>query len=191
MFCPFCGRKNPDNAARCGTCGAELPKPERMGARWLKLTPGAGIGCLLALAAIAIMILSIVIPQYRLYHMQINLSKNAVVRSNMKTLQMALDQYSAEYERFPATLDTAGAEAVDQGMVYVVETARRLRNPFEPATPAVVLSPVDPPDWAAFKPGQVVYVPLDTTGNRAQQYIIYGIGKNGPLSDVMRGGYGQ
>jgi hypothetical protein len=191
MYCTYCGTLNAAGIKRCGQCGAELPDPGRTKAWPLRIPRGLGLGCLLVLAAFGIMTLAIILPQYRLYHLQITLSREAIVRSNMRTLRLTLDQYAAEFEQYPMTLETAGTDPAGQGVAYIAMTARRMQDPFDPLVPSVVVSPADPPDWEQIKPGQVVYVPLDTAGNRAQRYIIYGMGKDRPLGDVMRGGYGQ
>ncbi|MDI6739388.1 MAG: hypothetical protein QME74_03380, partial [Candidatus Edwardsbacteria bacterium] len=175
-------------AKRCGQCGAELPVLGRSKKLWYY--PGQGISCLIMLAAIGIVMLAIIVPQYRLYQMQINLAKEAIVKSNMRSLRVALDQFAAEYEFYPATLEPIPGMPGEQSLAGLALELRRLRNPIEPLSPAV--APTDPPDWRLVKPGQVVYVPLGATPDgRARSYIIYGMGKKWPLTDVMRGGYGQ
>ncbi|HTY08751.1 MAG TPA: zinc ribbon domain-containing protein [Candidatus Edwardsbacteria bacterium] len=188
MFCPYCGTPNDAGARNCGRCGAAMPEPNPK-KNWLALAPGQGIGCMLGLAALGIMALAVVLPQYKLAQLQAAAAKEAVVRSNMRSLHVALSQYATEFEQYPATLEPADAN--DRSLEYLAMTVRRLRDPFDPLAPAVIVSPADPPDWKQVKPGQVIYVPLQVENGRARSYIIYGIGKSWPINDVMRGGYGQ
>ncbi len=190
MFCPSCGTKNDPAAIRCNNCGAALPDLKPVKKRLMVLYPGQGVGCMIGLAALGIIMLAMILPQYRLAQLQALAAKETVVKSNMRTLRVALDQYAAETDGwYPVALEPA--DASDRGLEYVALTARKLRDPFDPLVTAVAVSPADPPDWKQLKPGQVVYVPLQVENNRARSYIIYGISKDWPLADVMRGGYGQ
>jgi hypothetical protein len=191
MYCPSCGTKNDQAATRCGNCGATMPGLTPPKKRLLAFYPGQGLGCMIGIAALGIISLAVILPQYRLYQLQITASKEAVVKSNMRSLRVALDQYAAEFDQYPVTLEPAGNDPAGQGVAYLAMTARRLRDPFDPLAPAVTVSPADPPDWKQVKPGQVVYVPLQVESGRARSYIIYGMGKDWPFNDVMRGGYGQ
>ena len=190
MYCPSCGTKNEPPAVRCSTCGALLPDLVPPKKKLIAFYPGQGLGCMLGLAALGIMSLAVILPQYKLAQLQATAAKEAAVRSNMRNLRMALEQYAAESDAgYPLALEPA--DASDHGLEYIAMAARRMRDPFDQLAPAVIVSPTDPPDWKQVKPGQVIYVPLAVENNRARSYIIYGMGKDWPLTDVMRGGYGQ
>jgi hypothetical protein len=191
MFCPSCGTKNEPTAIRCGSCGAEMPGLTPPKKQLLAFYPGQGVGCMLGLAAVGIIALAMILPQYRLAQLHATAAKEAIVKSNMRSLRVALDQYAAEYEGYPVTLEPTGDDPAARGIEYIAMTARRMRNPFDPLVPAVIVSPTDPPDWKQVKTGQVIYVPLQVDHGRARSYIIYGMGKDWPLNETMRGGYGQ
>jgi hypothetical protein len=189
MYCPHCGTLNDPSAKRCTQCTALLPRPGGKNI-WKQLyRPGQGLGCLLVIAALAIGSLFFIIPQYRLYHMQVNLAKESVVKSNMRQLRVALDQMAVEYDSYPASLAPGSAETEEPGLNYIASVVRRLGNPFDQRDPAVGESQTEPPDWNAFRPGQIVYVPLDVREGRAYGCAIYGIGKKGLLKEVLRGGF--
>jgi len=190
MFCPYCGTPNDAAAKNCGKCGAAMPDLKPAKKRLVAFYPGQGLGCMLGLAALGIIALAMILPQYRLAQLHATAAKEAIVKSNMRSLRVALDQYAAEYEQYPATLEPSGADPAAQGISYIAMTARRLHDPFDPLAPTVAVSMTDPPDWKAIKPGQVVYVPLQVENNKARGYVIYGMSKDWPLGDVMRGGYG-
>ena len=189
MYCPHCGTLNEPGAIRCTKCTALLLQPEKKNIWKLFYRPGQGIGCLLALAAIGIVSLSIIIPQYRLYNMQVNLARESIVKNNMRQLRVALDQMAVEYDQYPASLAPGNTGDEDQNLRYIASVVRKLPNPFDPQVPVVTESQADPPDWSSFKPGQIVYVPLDVSNGKAAGYAIYGVGKKGLLKEVLRGGY--
>ena len=191
MYCPSCGIKNDQTATRCGNCGAMMSGLTPPKKRLLTFYPGQGLGCMIGIAALGIISLAVVLPQYHLYQLQIMASKEAIVKSNMRALRVALDQYAAEFDQYPVALEPAGNDPAARGAAYIAMTARRMRDPFDPLVPAVIVSPTDPPDWKQVKPGQVVYVPLQAESGKARSYSIYGMSKDWPINDVMRGGYGQ
>lgn len=189
MYCPHCGTLN-DPAARCCTqCTGLLPELNKKSLWQLLYRPGQGLGCLLIIAALAISSLFFVIPQYRLYTMQVNLARESVVKNNMRQLLVALDQMAVETGYYPLSLKPGNAVEEDQGLEFIAAVARQLRNPFNHLDPVVGESELEPPDWKAFKPGQIVYVPLDVYEGRAQGCAIYGMGKKGLLKEVLRGGF--
>jgi hypothetical protein len=191
MYCPHCGTLNEPGAVRCTKCTAVIAPPEKK-SFWKQLyRPGQGLGCLLIIAALAVSSLFFIIPQYRLYKMQVDtqaaLARESVLKNNLRQMRVALDQMAVEYGSYPVSLVPENAEKEDPGLGYVASVARQLRNPFDPQVPAVAESQDDPPDWNSFKPGQIVYVPLDIRENRASGYAIFGMGKKGLLPEVMRG----
>ncbi|MCU0607100.1 MAG: zinc ribbon domain-containing protein [Candidatus Edwardsbacteria bacterium] len=185
MFCPFCGTKNPDGIARCTQCGGEIPVPGRPGRPWLAYRPGPGLGCMIGLAAIGFVSLAIAVPQYILYRRHIAMAKEAVVRSNMRSLRVVMDQYAAEFGRYPVDFDARGISPGEPDLRDVRMMLSRLQNPFDPVHAAVVVSPAYPPDWKALRPGQVVYVPRDTCDGWARGFLIYGMGGKRPLADSI------
>jgi hypothetical protein len=189
MFCPFCGLKNPDGVLRCTNCGGEMPVPGRNQKSWFAYRPGPGVGCMIGLAMIGLLSLVIVIPQYLLYQRNITMAKEAVVRTNMRSLRVALDQCAAEYGLYPVGLDARDNRPGEPDLRDVRMMLSRLQNPFDPILPAVTVSPADPPDWKTVKPGQVVYVPRDTANGWARSYLIFGMGKQRLLPDTLRGGF--
>ncbi|MDP2807197.1 MAG: zinc ribbon domain-containing protein, partial [bacterium] len=187
MYCPHCGTLNDPSAKRCAQCTALLPDLEKKNI-WKQLyRPGQGLGCLLIIAALAISSLFIISPQYRLYNMQVTLARESVVKNNMRQLRVALDQMAVETDYYPVSLKPGNSEDEEQYLRYIYSVTRQLRNPFDQRDPAVGESEFEPPDWAAFKPGQIVYVPLDVSEGRAAGCAIYGVGKKGLLKDVLRG----
>jgi hypothetical protein len=189
MYCPFCGLKNTDGAARCGQCGGEIPVPgRRQRDRWA-YRPGPGLGCMIGLAAFGFLSLAIVVPQYVLYQRHLTLARENLVRANMRSLRVALDQCAAEFGQYPVSLEPSGASDDGPGLREVRMTLSRLQNPIDPARPPVVVSRDVPPDWSAIRPGQVVYVPRDTVNGGARGYLIYGMGKKRPLGDSLYGGF--
>ena len=189
MYCPHCGTLNDPAAKRCTHCTGLLPELNKK-SLWQQLyRPGQGLGCLLIIAALAVSSLFIIIPQYRLYNMQVNLARESVVKNNMRQLRVALDQMAVESGYYPASLDPGNAGEEDLGLDYIVSVARQLRNPFNQLDPVVGESEFDPPEWKAFKPGQVIYVPLDISEGRARGCAIYGVGKKELLKEVLRGGF--
>jgi type II secretory pathway pseudopilin PulG len=131
----------------------------------------------------------IVIPQYRLYHMQVNLARESIVKNNMRQLRVALDQMAVEYDSYPVTLAPGSAEAEEPGLNYIASVVRRLSNPFDQRDPAFGESQTEPPDLKAFKPGQIIYVPLGVSEGRATGCAIYGVGKKGLLKEVLHSGF--
>lgn len=189
MYCPHCGTLNDPAAKRCTQCTGLLPELKKK-SLWQQLyRPGQGLGCLLVIAALAVSSLFIIIPQYRLYHMQVNLARESVVKSNMRQLRVALDQMAVESGSYPVSLEPGSAGDGEQDLKYVLSVARQLRNPFDQRVPAVGESESEPPDPLFFKPGQIVYVPLDVSEGRAQGCAIYGVGKKGLLKEVLRSGF--
>jgi hypothetical protein len=191
MYCPLCGTKNDPGVARCTKCGAEMPGLTQPKKRLLAFYPGQGVGCIIGIAALGIISLAVILPQYRLYQLQLIASREALVRNNMRSLRVALEQYAAESEQYPATFEPDNNDPYGPGIEYLAMTARRMRDPFDPLVPAVIVSLTDPPDWKQVKTGQIIYVPLQVDHGRARGYIIYGMSKDWPINDVMRGGYGQ
>jgi type II secretory pathway pseudopilin PulG len=189
MYCPHCGTLNDPAAKRCTQCTGLLPELNKK-SLWQQLyRPGQGLGCLLIIAALAIGSLFIIIPQYRLYNMQVNLAKESVVKNNMRQLRVALDQMAVESGYYPLSLEPGNAGEEDPGLEFIAAVARQLRNPFDQREPAVGESEFEPPDWKSFKPGQIVYVPLDVSEGRATGCAIYGVGKKGLLEEALRGGF--
>ena len=189
MYCPHCGTLHDPAAKRCTQCTGLLPELNKK-SLWQQLyRPGQGLGCLLIMAALAVSSLFIIIPQYRLYNMQVNLARESVVKNNMRQLRVALDQMAVEYDSYPASLDLESSKMDEPGMEYIYSVLRQLHNPFDQRNPAVGESELEPPDWKTFKPGQIIYVPLDVYEGRAQGCAIYGVGKKGLLKEVLRGGF--
>jgi len=189
MYCPHCGTLNDPAAKRCTQCTGLLPELNKK-SLWQQLyRPGQGLGCLLILAALAIGSLFFIIPQYRLYNMQVNLAKETVIKNNMRQLRVALDQMAVEYDSYPASLDMGSFRMDEPGMEYVYSVLRQMSNPFDQRDPAFGQSQAEPPDFKSFKPGQIVYVPLDVREGRASGCAIYGIGKKGLLKDEMHSGF--
>jgi hypothetical protein len=93
----------------------------------------------------------------------------------------------------PVRLSTPAAVSVlaPEARVSLSAPAPRSTDPPAIAVASVTVSPADPPDWKQVKAGQVIYVPLQVDHGRARGYIIYGMSKDWPINDVMRGGYGQ
>ena len=189
MYCPHCGTLNDPAARRCTQCTGLLPELNKK-SLWKQLyRPGQGLGCLLIIAALAISSLFFIIPQYRLYNMQVNLARESVVKANMRQLRVALDQMAVETDYYPASLKPGNSEDEEQYLRHIFSVTRQLRNPFDQRDPAVGESEFEPPDWKAFKPGQIVYVPLDVSEGRAAGCAIYGVGKKGLLQEVIGGGF--
>ena len=189
MYCPHCGTLNDPAAKRCTQCTGLLPELNKK-SLWQQLyRPGQGLGCLLIIAALAISSLFIIIPQYRLYTMQVNLARESIIKNNMRQLRVALDQMAVETDYYPVSLKSGNSEDEEQYLRYIISVTRQLRNPFDHLVPAVSESEIEPPDWKAFKPGQIIYVPLDVSEGRAAGCAIYGVGKKGLLKEVLRGGF--
>ncbi|MHB8158245.1 MAG: DUF7577 domain-containing protein [Desulfocucumaceae bacterium] len=189
MYCPHCGTLNDPAAKRCTQCTGLLPELNKKNL-WQQLyRPGQGLGCLLIIAALAVSSLFIIIPQYRLYTMQVNLARESVVKNNMRQLRVALDQMAVETGHYPVSLEFGSYGEEDPGLEYIASVVRQLRNPFDQLVPAVSESEFNPPDFKAFKPGQIVYVPLDVYEGRATGCAIYGVGKKGLLKEVLRSSF--
>ena len=189
MYCPFCGLKNHDGAARCTQCGGEITVPGRRKDPWSWYRPGPGLGCMIGLAAFGFLSLAVIVPQYVLYQRHLAMARENLVRANMRSLRVALDQSAAEFGQYPIRLDLPGGDPDGPGRREVLMMISRLQNPIDPVQPPVVVSRDDPPDWEMVKPGQVVYVPRDTVNGGARGYLIYGRGKKRPLGDTLRGGF--
>jgi len=189
MYCPHCGTLNDPAARRCTQCTALLPQTGGKNL-WKQLyRPGQGLGCLLIIAALAIGSLFIIIPQYRLYNMQVNLARESIVKNNMRQLRVALDQMAVEYDSYPASLDLGSPKMVESGTAYVYSVLRQMSNPFDQRDPAFGESQTEPPDLQTFKPGQIIYVPLGVSEGRATGCAIYGVGKKGLLKEVLHSGF--
>lgn len=136
---------------------------------------------LLALAA-----LLIVIPRYHLQQQAISMAREQALRGNMRVLQVSLEQYLAEDGRgYPTRLSRTDPGQEDPMLDFLSSSLQRLTNPFDKDVPAVAVSRKDPPFWRSFKPGQVIYVPLQVRDGFADGYIIYGLGAKGPLATVL------
>ncbi|MRR09601.1 zinc ribbon domain-containing protein [bacterium] len=185
MFCPFCGTKNPDGIARCLQCGGEIPVPGRQRSRPWWFRPGPGLGCMIGLATLGFLSLAIAVPQYILYQRHLAMARESVVRSNMRSLRVVMDQYAAEFGQYPVDFDARGIRPGEPDLREVRMMLSRMQNPFDPVQPAVVVCPSYPPDWRAVEPGQVVYVPRDTFNGWARNYLILAKGKKRPLPDSI------
>jgi hypothetical protein len=140
----------------------------------------------LILAGLGLFSLFFIIPHYHMRQLAISMSREQVLRGNMRLLQVTLEQYLAEGGRgYPSSLHEAHLLQEDPMMGTVSSQLRRLQNPFDRDLPAVAMSRRDPPRWESFKPGQVIYVPLGIVGDHAAGYVIYGLGSKGPLSTVF------
>lgn len=53
MFCPKCGKMNPDDREKCSGCGAVLHDPEAEAAKNRKKKKSGAVGKIIALAAAA------------------------------------------------------------------------------------------------------------------------------------------
>lgn len=189
MYCPHCGTLNDPAAKRCAQCTGLLPDLEKK-SFWKQLyRPGQGLGCLLIITALAISSLFIIIPQYRLYNMQVNLARESVVKSNMRQLRVALEQMAVESGSYPLSLEPGRTEYGEQDLKYILSVVRQLRNPFDQRVPAVGEYESEPPDMFFFKPGQIIYVPLDVYEGKAQGCAIYGVGKKELLKEVLRSSF--
>ncbi len=138
------------------------------------------------LALLGLVALLIVIPRYHMQQQMMAMAKESVVRSNMKAIQVTLEQYMAEDGRgYPVTVLGVDPGRENPMFEFIHITVKRIQNPFDHDVPAVAVSRRDPPFWQLFKPGQVIYVPLGIEEDKARGYAIYGVGQKGPLTTVL------
>jgi type II secretory pathway pseudopilin PulG len=188
MYCPYCGLKNDDGAIRCAKCGGEIPIPVLQRKPRLPYIPGPGLGCIIGLAAIGILSLAIIVPQYLLYQRQVALARESLVRNNMRMLRTVMEQYAAEYGQYPIDFEPRNTGPGESNLREIQMTLSRMQNPIDPAQTPITVSRAYPPDWRTVKPGQVVYVPRDTSNGWARSFLLFGMGKKQPLPDTMRSG---
>jgi hypothetical protein len=140
----------------------------------------------LGMALIGLAALLFIVPRYHIQQQAISMSREAVVKANMRALQVSLEQNMAEDGRgYPVRLSRSGNGQNDPMLDYLIVSLRRIRNPFDRDVPAVAVAYRDPPFWGLYRPGQVVYVPLGVEAGSANGYAIYGMGAKGPMSTVL------
>ncbi len=156
--------------------------------------PGSGSGnflrqwtvAILGMAGLGLAALLFVIPRYHIQQQALSMSREAVVKANMRALQVSLEQNMAEDGRgYPVRLSRSGNGQDDPMLDYLIVSLRRIRNPFDRDVPAVAVAYHDPPFWGLYHPGQVIYVPLGVEVVSANGYAIYGMGAKGPISTVL------
>lgn len=141
---------------------------------------------ILGMAILSLAALLIVIPRYHLQQQAISMAREQAMRGNMRVLQVSLEQYLAEEGRgYPTTLSRTDPRQEDPMLDFLFSSLQRLANPFDKSAPAVAVSRKNPPFWKSFRPGQVIYVPLQVRDGYAAGYAIYGLGSKGPLATVL------
>jgi len=187
MRCPACEAINQNRASRCFQCGLELPRQ-----RWFQRSDIsklylAGVGWILGLAALAVITMLFTLPRYKLYQQHLNGARESTVLANMRNLQVALMSFMVEdgrgFPTFQANDSTGEADPAEGSFKSMLG---RLRNPLDKDSQAWAVSYRDPPFWKLYRPGQVVYVPLDIREGRATAFAIYGVGPSGLIKTVLR-----
>ncbi len=137
-------------------------------------------------AGLALAALLVVMPRYHLQQQAMSLAEEAAVKSNMKVLQVNLEQFMAEDGRgYPARLLGARPDDEDPMLAGLALQLQRMQNPIDRGAPALAQAWRAPPFWELYQPGQVIYVPLGVEEGRARGYAIYGIGRDRPLATVL------
>ncbi len=101
----------------------------------------------------------------------LNTAKNNIVMSNMKELQRAVNQFTAESGRFPANFTVKDYSSNVKELL-----GRNLKNPYIPGIPGVVMARGDTNEWLSEYEGKAIYFPLDVDfdGMYASGYVIKG-----------------
>lgn len=118
-------------------------------------------------------------------------AKEAQVKSNMHTVQLALEDFAIKSDGwYPGNLNVKSSALIKGGeeKTFLTLLPRNFKNPFDSKIAPVVLSLDDPPLWDRIELGQVVYVPKEIKDKGAKAYKIYAKGKKKPLNVVLHSG---
>lgn len=138
------------------------------------------------LAGLALAALLLVVPRYHLQKQAMSMAGDAAVKSNMKALQMILEQFMAEDGRgYPVRLPGSRPDEENPMLAGLALQLKRMQNPIDRETPALAQAWREPPFWKLYKPGQVIYVPLRVEEGIARGYAIYAMGRDKPLATVL------
>jgi hypothetical protein len=144
------------------------------------------VAVIFSVAGLALAALLVVMPRYHLQKQAMSMAGDAAVKSNMKALQMILEQFMAEDGRgYPVRLLGSRPDDENPMLAGLALQLQRMQNPIDREAPALAQAWRAPPFWELYKPGQVIYVPSGVKEGFADGYIIYGLGPKGPLATVI------
>ena len=84
--------------------------------------------------------------------------------------------------------DTIFAKDIGTRGLSLLPAKEHYQNSFDKTKPVLILSKTDPPLWDENCMGAVYYVPIDSKGNIAKSYKIYGAGKKGLIPTAFESG---